>query len=269
MKVNFHHVKVVMGSDHIVQSATKVLRALEILCASPVPVSLEQLAARLKISSATAYRTVNTLVCAGYASENGRHGGYVATLRIAELSAQVSRSFDFQSAIRAAFRPVGMKFGETITIAKIDGDAAVYIDKIQAGASLVFFCDVGRRLPLHIGAAARCLLSYLADEDFEFYLTHDLEARTSATVTNAEMLRRLRRDALEHEFTSSVDEVDIGVSAIAVPVFGPNGIPIAAAAIANTTSSWSESDRRERITVMKVAAASVGAKPAAGIGHVA
>ncbi|RJG40473.1 IclR family transcriptional regulator [Mesorhizobium sp. DCY119] len=261
--------KVDMGSDHIVQSATKVLRALEILCASPVPVSLEQLAARLKISSATAYRTVNTLVCAGYAKENGRHGGYVATLLVAELSAKVSRSFDFQSGIRASFRPVGMKFGETITIAKIDGDAAVYIDKIQAGASLVFFCDVGRRLPLHIGAAARCLLSYMTDEEFEFYLSRELEARTSATVTDAEALRRLRRDTLEHEFASSVDEVDIGVSAIAVPIFGPNGIPIAAAAIANTTSSWSESDRLERVAVMKAAAASVGSRSAASVGHVA
>jgi DNA-binding IclR family transcriptional regulator len=245
----------------VVQSALKVLKALEYLCRAPQAVSLEQLAQELSVAQPTAYRIVNTLITTGYARANGFHGGYVATLKVMELSSQVHGAFDLRDAARATFRPVGMQFGETITIAKAEGSEAVFIEKIRTGASLVFYCDIGRRLPIHIGAAGRCILAHLDDREFEDYLEGELIARTSATHTSPAVLRAQRSQALEDGYVLSVDEVDIGVSAIAVPLLGSGGRILGAAAIANTSTAWTPEDRADRVRAMKMAAANMFTAP--------
>ncbi|GAA1791572.1 IclR family transcriptional regulator [Planosporangium flavigriseum] len=241
----------------VVQSALKVLKALEYLCRAPQAVSLEQLAQELSVTAPTAYRVVNTLIETGYARTNGFHNGYVATLKVMELGSHVYGSFDLRDAARAAFRPVGMRFGETITIAKSEGSEAVFIEKMRAGASLVFYCDVGRRLPVHIGAAGRCIMAHLDDEEFENYLEGELIARTPETHTSPDVLRALRAQTVEDGYVLSVDEVDIGVSAIAVPLLASGGRLLGAAAIANTSTAWTAQDRADRVAAMKMAAASM------------
>jgi DNA-binding IclR family transcriptional regulator len=243
--------------SRVVQSALKVLKALEYLCRAPQAVSLEQLAHELSVTPPTAYRIVNTLITTGYARANGFHNGYVATLKVMELSSQVYGAFDLRDAARTAFRPVGTRFGETITIAKAEGSEAVFIEKIRTGASLVFFCDVGRRLPIHIGAAGRCIMAHLDEEEFENYLEGELLARTPATHSSPAVLRALRAQTREDGYVLSVDEVDIGVSAIAVPLLDSGGRILGAAAIANTSTAWTPEDRGNRVRAMKMAAASM------------
>ncbi|TWH71083.1 IclR family transcriptional regulator [Micromonospora olivasterospora] len=204
----------------------------------------------LDATTATTYRVVNTLIETGYAQLNGYRQGYTATLKVMGLGAQMPGAFDLREAARKAFRPVGMRFGETITVARLDGLSAVFIDKIRAGDSLVFYCDVGRSLPLHIGAAARCMMAHLTDEEFEALLANDLPRRTNATINSPEALRAARAQIRQDGYALSVDEVDVGVSAIAVPLLGPTRNLLGAVAIANTSSAWSPSDHADRIEAM-------------------
>ncbi|WGY01821.1 IclR family transcriptional regulator [Nocardioides sp. QY071] len=254
------------GETPLVQSALRVLKALEYLCQATQPVSLAELAAELEVAQPTAYRIVNTLIATGYARVNGFHGGYVATLKVTELISRVRSGFDLRGAARTAFRPVATHFGETITIAKAEGYEAIFVDKIQSGASLVFYCDIGRRLPMHIGAAARCILAHLDDDEVELYLGGELAARTVGTHTSPEVLRALRSQTLEDGYVLSVDEVDIGVTAIAVPLVDPGGRILGAAAIANTSTAWTSEDRAARVTMMKAAAAAMSETVAGGQG---
>ncbi|MCE0764970.1 IclR family transcriptional regulator [Pseudonocardia kujensis] len=242
-----------------------MLKALEYLCRASQAVSLEELARELSVAQPTAYRIANTLIATGYARVNGFHGGYVATLKVMELSSQVYSTFDLRGEARNAFRSVGMQFGETITVAQADGFEVVFVDKIRAGASLAFYCHIGRRLPLHIGAAARCILAHLDDDELEEYLGGELTARTSATHTSPAVLRALRTQALEDGYVLSVDEVDIGVSAIAVPLMD-RGRVLGAAAIANTSTAWTPEDRADRVRAMKTAAAAMFGTVASGRG---
>lgn len=239
----------------VVSSALKVFEALELICQAQQPISLDELARSLEVSGPTAYRIVNTLIETNFVKPHGYRQGYSATMKIFGLGAQYAGSFEFRDAARRAFRPVGMRFAETITVAKVDGFEAVFIDKIRAGASLVFYCDIGRSLPLHVGAAPRCILAHLGDEEFESYLQTDLLARTTETLTDPDELRAARDRARADGFVLSVDEVDRGVSGIAVPVLDPAGQILGAVAIANTSSAWSPADRAARAEAMKAAAA--------------
>ncbi|WP_432991920.1 IclR family transcriptional regulator [Dactylosporangium sp. CA-233914] len=238
----------------VVSSAVKVLRALEIVCASEDVVSLERLASELSVSKPTAFRIMSTLIETGFVRPAGFRTGFVATLKIAELGTRRMSMLNLPEVARPVFRPVAMRFGETVTIAQTDGHEIFIVDKITAGASLVFYCDVGRRLPLHIGASARAVLAQLSDEQFESYVAGDLRPRTAKSHVSAVALRKLRRKALADGYVLSIDEVDIGVSAVAVPIVDATGSVLGAASIANTTRSWTERDHRVRAEAMQAAA---------------
>lgn len=250
--------KVVMSTQPpIVSSAVKVLAALELLCRAGRPLSLESIARDLGVTQPTGYRIVNTLIATGYVKPQGVRQGYVATVKVMGLGSHMSGSWDLRDAARKVFRPIGMKFGETITVARLDGFQSVFVDKIRAGSSLVFFCDIGRSLPLHLGAAGRSMLAHLSDEEFESYLTSDLASRTSASLVDPAVLRTVRDQTREEGYAVSIDEVDLGVSAIAVPILDPSGHPLGAAAIANTSSAWSPEDRAARAQAMLAASQSI------------
>ncbi|WP_190815842.1 IclR family transcriptional regulator [Saccharopolyspora pogona] len=239
----------------VVNSALKVLEALELICQAQQPISLEELAGALEVSGPTAYRIVNTLIETNFVKPHGYRRGYSATMKVVGLGAQYAGSFEFRDAARRAFRPVGMRFAETITVAKVDGFEAVFIDKIRVGSSLVFYCDIGRSLPLHLGAAPRCILAHLSDEEFESYLHAELVPRTTASLADPDVLRAARDQARADGFVLSVDEVDLGVSGIAVPILDPAGQILGAVAIANTSSAWTPADRAARAEAMIAAAA--------------
>lgn len=253
--------KVPDAPRHVVSSALKVLEGLRILCETEGPISLSDFRTVLGVSEPTAYRVLQTLVGAGYArpaSDGGR--GYEPTLEVVRLGGIVTRRDHVLDVARAVFGPISRRFEEPITVGVPDGGHILFVEKLAGPRDPNFFCDVGERLPLHVGAAARCILAHVPDAVFEHYLEHRPGSRTPSTHTSVAELREDRELIRERGYTVSIDEVDIGISAIAVPVLNGKGDILAAAAIANVTARWGDDDVTLRAKEMRDAAASVMAR---------
>jgi DNA-binding IclR family transcriptional regulator len=267
----FQHLKVKPASSHAVASAFKVLDALRILCSSDQPVLLAALAAELEVSAPTAYRAVQTLLEAGFAARAPGRNGYVPTLEVVRLGGLITSREPLLDVVRAAFEPVRRKFSEPITVGVRDDDHILFVQKLSGPRDPRFYCDTGLRLPLHVGAAARCILAHLSAPDFETYLKRELTHRTPSTHAVASCLRKDREDILELGYTLSVDEVDVGISAVGVPIVNHKNQVLAGAAIANVTARWNEADIRERAETMTAAARfcleQAGDLPSAGNGY--
>ncbi|MGH3319173.1 MAG: IclR family transcriptional regulator [Streptosporangiaceae bacterium] len=244
----------------LLSSARNVLRALEILCASAEPLSLAAVATRLDVSEATAYRIIQTLVQHDFVRPAGERAGYQATLRVVELAGDVIDHTEIKDIIRPTFQHVAETFDESVTVAAPDGDHIVFVDRLPALTNVHFYCDVGRRLPLHVGAAARCVLAHLNDEFFDRYLTRPLTRSTPSTKHTPEELRADRKKILTDGYAVSVDEVDVGISAVGVPVVNREGHVLAAVTIANLTVRWSEPEIIERADALLDAARGLSAE---------
>lgn len=204
---------------------------------------------------ATAFRAAETLVACGFARPDPSGHGYVASLDVVELAGAIIDRTSIKSIARETLAEVARTFGETVTLAIREGDHVVFIDRIEGTSNVRFFCDIGRRLPLHAGAAARCILAHLPDDDFAAYTSRtDLEALTPRTRVDQGALERDRHDIHRHGFAVSVDEVDTGVSAIGVCILNQYDEVLAAAAIANLTARWKRADIRGRAAAMREAA---------------
>jgi DNA-binding IclR family transcriptional regulator len=249
-------VKVQESAKNVTSSAVKVLEGLRILCEAQGSVSLGDFRTRLGVSEATAYRVFQTLVSTGFAQPSPSGSGYEPTLEIVRLGDLVTKGDHLADAIRSGFRPVNQKFQEPVTVGVPDGDFILFVKKLSGPRDPNFTCDVGVRLPMHIGAAARCILAHAPEEFFEAYLERRLAAsdQTGGDILRAQM--REDRDFIrENGYSISLDEVDVGISAIGVPILNRDGSVLGAVAIANVTARWDSEAMTTRAAEMRAAAA--------------
>jgi len=253
------------AAPHVVSSALKVLDGLRILCDSDGPVSLGELRDKLGVSEPTAFRVAQTLIHAGYARPAvGVRHGYEPALEIARLAGRAMRREQVLDAARAVLGPIARRFEEPITVGVQDGDYVLFVEKLCGPRDPTFFCAIGERLPLHVGAVARCILAHVDDTRYEHYLAHSLKRLTAQSDHDHRVTcDRLRNDRqlIRHKgYTLSVEEVDVGISAVGVPILNGNGEILAGAAIANLTARWTAEDLRLRARMMVDAATQVMAR---------
>ena len=244
-----------VSPSNIVGAAVKVLDALRVICASREPVRAGAIARELGVSMPTAFRAAETLVASGFVRHARDGQGYTPSLQVLELGAEIVDHIGVKEIAREVLEEVKRQFGEPITLAIREDDSVVFIDRIEGTRGLRFYCDVGRRLPLHAGAAARSLLAYLPESEFEAYLEQGaLEAFTDQTRTDGETLRRDRDQIRRAGYAVSIDEVDVGVAAVGAPIFDARNRVIAVVSVANMTARWAPADIEARGRALREAA---------------
>ncbi|WP_198668897.1 IclR family transcriptional regulator [Homoserinimonas sp. OAct 916] len=234
-------------SKNVQSSAHRALAALEIICASAKPVTLVELADQLGAPKATAYRSAETLVSSGFIKAAGEgKPGYEATWRVVELSTTILGRSELRNIAQPLLRGLAEGHGESVTLAVPDGAEVLFVDRITGNRHVEFYCDVGRRLPLHVGAASRAILAHFPSALFDQYVGGTLPSFTPSTLTTAKKLRADRDLTRARGFAISQEDVEVGISAVAAPIVNKQGDILGAAAIANLSARWSEGDIEER-----------------------
>jgi DNA-binding IclR family transcriptional regulator len=112
---------------------------------------------------------------------------------------------------------------------------------------------VGQRTPLHATSSGRVLLAHVDEAGLERLLDQPLRRYTPHTTTSPAVLagdlERIRRDG----YATSFEQLELGLHAVAVPVFDPRGEVIAA--ISASGPSYRLSRRRAEEIVPELAAA--------------
>src|SRR5690606_23029929 len=113
---------------------------------------------------------------------------------------------------------------ETVHLAVVEGDAALYVEKVESTQVLRHWTRLGEPLPLHCGAAAKCLAEFAFEpERVERLLRRSdpLPRYTDRTITDVdEFLAELDRIRSEGVAVSRSEQYE-GVTGISVPVYRP------------------------------------------------
>lgn len=98
---------------------------------------------------------------------------------------------------------------------------AVCLDRFHGIRGLDFrWWAVGGIMPSNVGAASKLLLAYQSPAEIDLILAAPLGKMTEHTVTDPEELRATLRTIRAQGFALAVDDVAVGLAAVAVPVFG-------------------------------------------------
>ena len=199
------------------------------------PVTLGHVRAALDMPKSSAHRLLGELASLGIVRRT-EGGLYSLGPRLLYWGEAAAETFDLRSVAEGPMRRLRDELGESVHLYIRDGDARICIGAVEGRHELRPFIQLGRRLPLHAGAAGKLLLAF-ADEPLR---KGELRRAVEEAGQLANAPGSLLAEQLDHiravRSATSVGERDAGVTAIAAPVVDSRDRVVAAVSISAPTT---------------------------------
>ncbi len=218
------------GTVRAVSRALAVLRAFR---QEQQSLALAEIAAAAQLDRATARRMLLTLIAEGLVRQDAVTQRYALTLRVLELAAAVPTG-----GLREEARPVMLRLaretGATVFLSVAGTPGALCLERVDGHDPVqVKWWAVGSHMPWNCGAGPRLLLAHMAAAEMRAALRHAVTL-TPQSETNSSALLAHLAEVRQRGYEATVDDVTIGLSAVAVGI-GASTNPVAALSIGGLT----------------------------------
>ncbi|MDR0578465.1 MAG: helix-turn-helix domain-containing protein [Candidatus Accumulibacter sp.] len=242
----------------LISAVVRVLSVLEKLSLRRT-VGLEELSREIRLAKSTVYRFLLTLQELGYArrAENDR---WAITLRMFNVGSRALDHLDLHAAARPVAEELAEEVGETVHMGVLDGDAAVYVLKIESKYRIRMYSRVGGRMPLYSTAIGKVLLACMTPEEREAALENvRLLPFTRNTITSRAALDAEIARTRERGYGLDNRENEEDLHCISAPIFDYTGAIVAALSVSWPGFRYEREDEAEKIRQVKTAAARISA----------
>jgi len=223
-----------------VQSLVRGLSLLEVLASlDGNGAALAEIASRAGLSPSTTHRLLSTLVEAGYVTRAQDKHSYVLGHRIMGVAASLQhRTAHLRAVSRPHLEAIAAESGETANLVALDGLQSVYVDQVEGSRVVRMSVRVGSTFPANTSASAKAILAFRPAEGALKLIFGENQARrhTKRTIVNPEAFRAELAETRERGYAIEREELEEGVSCIAAPIRGRDGIAIAAISVPGPTA---------------------------------
>lgn len=205
-----------MENKNPIQVADRLFGALELL-AEHGDMGLVEVSEMLGLNKSTAHRVLNSLIYMGYARQNKENGRYEPTLKTVATANKIMGRIDVIQTVRPYLRRLMEMSEETVHFVRLEGDEAVYIDKVEApGNGVQMVSRIGSRLPLYCSGVGKAMLAQMGDQEVSEIWEHsNVRALTEHTITDYERFQEEIREIRRRGYALDNEENEVGVRCIA------------------------------------------------------
>jgi IclR family acetate operon transcriptional repressor len=192
-----------------------------------------ELSHRLKVHKSTVSRLLSTLQSESLVIKNPETGRYRLGVGLIELASLAMLDSDVRSIARPMLSKLAEETNETVNLAVLDGHEVVNVELIQPLARRVSnYGWVGRRTPLHASSTGKALIADLPESSWDEVLAGPLTEYTEHTITDPDALRAELMRVRKLGYAMGLEELEIGLNAVAAPVCDHAGQVVAAVSTA-------------------------------------
>lgn len=214
-----------------VQSVDRAITVLQIL-ARTGGAGVSDIATEMGVHKSTASRLLNALDSRGMAQQDHDRGKYQLGFEILRLASSIPGRLSLVLEARPFLNTLAAKFQETVNLAVLRSNFAVNVEQAMGSSSLATYDWIGSLTPLHATSSGKVLLASLTKTEREKVIKETgLPAFTPNTLTSRPALEKQLKAAAAAGFATVYDELEIGLSAMAVPVRDHRGVVIASVSI--------------------------------------
>lgn len=245
------------SSEHL-STLARGLSVLTSFSRETPTMTLSEVARRTKLSPAVARRCLLTLCDLGYVGKiEGRYTLRPEVLIFANL---FNETFDLDNVIRPTLQDLRGHTDASASFTLLSGGDILYITHISTQRVIRLQANTGTRFPALVTSTGRAILSTWQDHEIrQFINRHPIEAMTDKTVIEPEALFAKILKAREQGFSLISDELEYGITSVAVPVKVDNyGVVGAINSSATTSRVDLERFVAERIDALNLAAHRIG-----------
>ncbi|CAN5649444.1 IclR family transcriptional regulator [soil metagenome] len=249
---------VIGPAKYVLQGVEQSARLLELVAGHPHGIRLSELTRQLKLPKATVYRTAVSWRQLGYLDQL-EGGEYVIGSRVFLIASAYRARLDLGHVARPALIDLNRRSGETVHLAVLDGDAMVYLDKVEGRQPIQVYTAVGTRAPLHATASGKAVIAHI-DRLMERWPEMPLRRFTDRTITTRRGLARELEQIREQGYAVNTGEWHAEVAGVGVPVFDHSGSAIAAVSITFPQMYLGDEQVRSLVGVLKPTAGQLSAR---------
>jgi DNA-binding IclR family transcriptional regulator len=216
--------------NNFVQSVDRAITVMELLSRRGWS-GVTEVANNLDIHKSTAYRLLTTLRDRGLVEQDAATEKYRLGFGMVMLASSVTADLDIARCSRPVCDRLAEQTRETATVAVLEGDDAVILHQSTSGFSALSVDWSGRHTPLHATAAGKMFLHYMPEDQRRHILKKPLQRYTENTVVDPATLEDKIRVGQDRDYWCTVEELEIGLNAIAAPIRCADGAVAAAVSV--------------------------------------
>ncbi|WP_127090521.1 IclR family transcriptional regulator domain-containing protein [Aquabacter cavernae] len=210
-----------------VEALARGLAVLQAFDETHPEMALTEVARRTGLRPATARRSLHTLEALGYVRQYNKR--YVLAARVLTLGAAYLRAAHVDEALMPELRRLVSQFGDASSVAVLDGTNILYVAHCSEQRAARPTAAIGATYPGYVTSMGRVLLSRLPPEAIEIYLAQLRPVKlTDHTETDIGKLRQILAEVRQQGYAVVVDQLDYGVTSLAVPIKDQSGRVVAA-----------------------------------------
>ncbi|TLS45431.1 IclR family transcriptional regulator [Streptomyces montanus] len=211
-----------------VQSVDRAISVLEIL-AQRGEAGVSEVAAEIDVHKSTAFRLLGALEARGLVEQAGERGKYRLGFGIVRLAGAVTGRIDITQQGRPVCESLAEELGETVNIAVLQEHYAVNLYQVRGPGAVTAQNWVGQLTPLHATSSGKILLAYLPAKERAAVLAESgLKKVTQRTITAKTKLEKNLVDVRESGYAWALEELELGLHAMAAPIRNRDGEVVAA-----------------------------------------
>lgn len=248
-----------MRSDiYTIQSVLRALDVLIWLSQNGGRGRITDIAAAVGCSKNTAFRLMHTLMERGFVRQ-ADDSSYELTFKLLNLGEVVLQRSEVHHVARPYLQNLASETGETTTLAILDGDEVIYLDRVLGSSPFKTSYSIGSRAKVHATALGKAMLAFSPKEVVDRCLQGPLQANTRYTITDPEHIRRELHDVSRSYYAMDNQENVLGVRCLGAPIFDRRGEVIAAISMSGLTVNFTDSRVRELANHLRETAADISA----------
>ncbi|GGY15368.1 IclR family transcriptional regulator [Streptomyces anandii] len=233
-----------------VQSVDRAVSVLEIL-GQRGEAGVSEVAAEIDVHKSTAFRLLGALEARGLVEQSGERGKYRLGFGIVRLAGAVTGRLDLTQQGRPVCERLAEDIGETVNMAVMREHYAINLYQVRGPAAVAAHNWVGELTPLHATSSGKVLLAYMpAQERKELLARVGLKKVTPHTITAKSALEKNLSEARERGYAFTLEELEIGLHAMAAPVRNQDGQVVAALSASGPSYRFTEERLHELSTIL-------------------
>lgn len=213
-----------------VPAARSTLRIIRYLAGHSGPVRAATIGRDLDLPRSSVYHLLDVLQREGFVVHSPEHQGFALAPLLGEIGSSVLAS----NALARLGTPLlerlvaETKLPVVAHLGVLQHDDVVYASKVAAARAPAVVTSIGVRLPAHLTATGRAMLSALSDAQFDaIYPGSNLPLRTGKGPGSVSELRTLLDHTRERGWATEDGDIDPAYASVAAAVLDHNDYPAA------------------------------------------
>jgi len=226
---------------YTLETLLRGLNILSLYTRETPALTLTEITKATNLNKTTVYRILTTLENTGYLIRDPETKRYRPGLKVLQLGFASISSLEVRQVARRYLEQLSQQVGESVSLSVLDGSDIIYIDRVRNQGIVGVVLGIGSRLPAHCASMGKAMIAHLPSADLRQYLDEVVpEPCTPKSLVDSRALETELALVRKQGYATNDEELEMGLRAVAAPIWDTSNRVVAAVNITGSTSSISQ-----------------------------